>query len=244
MTLQDLCRCAAIALGCAGSVAAVAQPAPLWNGTQLSPDWTTVGLPASKGVPMPQFEPLSVDGQAALRIKSSAAYGHVLWATTGPWNQTLQWQWRVDQALTSADLRTRTGDDTAVRVCALFDVPLSELPFGQRVQMQLARSISGQALPSATVCYVWDDGADTGAHITNAYSERVRYWVLRGRGSATGAWYSETRDLASDYLALFGSRAQGAPPLIGLSVGADSDNTQGQSLAWVRALQAAPQPRP
>jgi hypothetical protein len=230
----------AVWLAASLNAAASAQPTPLLQGEQIAPAWVRVGLPENKGIAQPLFEPATVDGQAALRITSSASYGHLLWSPTGAWSEMLQWQWRVDQALSQADLATRAGDDTALRVCALFDLPLSELPFGQSVQLRLARSVSGQALPSATVCYVWDDQQAANARIHNAYSDRVRYWVLRGRGSKPAQWYAERRDLKQDYLTLFGPRAQGAPPLVGISVGADADNTQGHSVAWVRALQAVP----
>ena len=46
--------------------------------------------------------------------------------------------------------------------------------------------------------------------------------ALRGREDTPGRWYSETRDVAADYRALFGRLP---PPLIGVAFMTDTDDT-------------------
>ena len=64
----------------------------------------------------------------------------------------LRWSWSLERGLTHSDLRTRDGDDVALKVCVLFDMPLDGLPLGERTRMRMARSISGEHLPAATLC--------------------------------------------------------------------------------------------
>ena len=72
--------------------------------------------------------------------------------------------------------------------------------------------------------------------LESPFTRRVRYMVLRGQGEPLQQWRSEQRDLRADFLRLFGSEASTVPPLVGVAVSADSDNTHGHSLALVGEL--------
>jgi hypothetical protein len=206
--------------------------------------WRVVGLPGQR-VPATRFElaaPPAGGGERALRIESRASYAmlvHELPPAPPSAQARLRWRWRVDEPVAGADLRAKAGDDTALRVCALFDAPLEALAFAERARLQLARALSGQALPSATLCYVWDAGLAPDTVLANVYSARVRYWVL---GPARlGEWSAHERSLAADYRRAFADEARGPPPpLVGIGVGADSDNTGARSLAWLAGLSFAP----
>ena len=140
----------------------------------------------------------------------------------------LSWRWRIDEANPRADLRTRDGDDAALKVCVLFDLPLDAVPFAERQLLRIARARSGEALPAATLCYVWDPRLPAGTLLDNAHSRRVRWLVLRGAGSPIATWQSERRDVQADFLRAFGDEARAAVPLQAIAVGADADNTKGQ----------------
>lgn len=205
--------------------------------------WRVVGLPGQR-VPPTRFDLATPPdgGEQALRIESRASYAmlvHELPPAPPSAQARLRWRWRVDEPVAGADLRAKAGDDTALRVCALFDAPLEALPFAERARLQLARALSGQALPSATLCYVWDAGLPPDTVLANVYSARVRYWVL---GPARpGEWSAHERSLAADYRRAFADEARGPlPPLVGIGVGADSDNTGARSLAWLAGLSFAP----
>jgi hypothetical protein len=115
----------------------------------------------------------------------------------------------------------------------MYDLPLDALPFWERQKMRLARSLSGEALPAATLCYVWDPTLPAGTLLPNAYTPRLRWIVLRGQGEALGTWQEERRDLRADFLRAFGDEAREPPPLAALAVGADADNTGGRSIGRV-----------
>ena len=110
--------------------------------------------------------------------------------------------------------------------------------------MRIARSASGEALPAATLCYVWDAQLPTGTLLPNPYTGRVRFIVLNSGDSPLGTWVVHERPLAADFLRAFKSDlgslaastspdAARVPPLVAIVVGADSDNTGGASLGYV-----------
>jgi hypothetical protein len=205
--------------------------------------WRIVGLPGHK-VPLMSPEIVQLDGRNVLQLRSDKNYGTVSHSVgptsganrgeTGPW--TLQWQWRLDQPLPQADLRRKAGDDAPLKVCAMFDLPLDRIPFLERSLLRLARSVSGEALPGATLCYVWDHQLPAGTVLTNAYTARVRFIVLDSGAAALGQWARHQRDLQADFLASFGPESATVPPLLAIVVGADTDNTGGSSLGFVSDL--------
>lgn len=201
---------------------ALAGPAAAWDG------WRPAGLP-KQTLPATQFAPAD-DG--ALRIEAAGSYGNLVHEAPGP-GRILTWRWRLDRALAAADLRSKAGDDAALKVCALFDLPLAALPFWERQKLRLARSVSGEDLPAATLCYVWDPGLPAGTLLPNAYTPRLRWLVLRGAGEPLATWRDERRDLGADFQRVFGDETTRLPPLKALAVGADADNTGGRSLGLV-----------
>ena len=88
-------------------------------------------------------------------------------------------------------------------------------------------------MPSATVCYVWDVHLPIGTALDNAFTRRIRYKVLQSGTAHLHKWMSERRNIAADFTELFGAESSEVPPVIGVLVGADSDNTHSHSLAHV-----------
>ena len=202
--------------------------------------WQVVGLP-KQTLPVTRFGFTALEGQPVLRIEASASYGNLVHELPeGFGGRWLQWHWKLDTPLAAADLRSKAGDDAALKVCALFDLPLEALGLVERAKMRMARAVSGQWLPAATLCYVWDPSLPAGTLLPNAHSPRLRWIVARGSGAPLQAWQSERRDLHADFLRAFADEAQTVPPLKAIAVGADADNTGGRSVGWVAALDLQP----
>jgi hypothetical protein len=223
---------AAVVLGLGGAAVASGLP-PL----ALDGGWRVVGLP-NQGFPLTTFTATEVDGVPAIRIDAQGSYGNLVHAVDA--GRFLAWRWRLDQPLAGADLRTKAGDDAALKVCALYDLPLDALPFWERQKMRIARSAAGEWLPSATLCYVWDPALPAGTVLSNAHSPRLRWIVAQGQGAALAQWQDERRDLHADFLRAFGDEASAVPPLRAVGIGADADNTGGRSRGHVAALALQP----
>ena len=202
-----------------------------------APPWRVVGLPRQTK-PATRYSVQLLDGQRALRIEAQASYGNLVHALDAPPEQAhrLAWRWRLDEPNPAADLRRKDADDSPVKVCAMFDLPTAALPFVDRQVLRLARLRAGEDLPSAVVCYVWDSRLPAGTVLDNAYTRRIRMMVLRGPDAPLRSWMGEQRDIAADFLRLFGDETKVLPPLVGVLVGADADNTLGRSLAWLSAI--------
>jgi len=209
-------------------------------GSAPAAPWKVVGLP-HQTKPFTRFSVVDLDGHRALRVEAESSYGNLF----HPLHQAvasghLAWQWRVEEPIAQADLHERQGDDTALKVCVLWDMPIEHVPFLERQLLRAARDRSDVEIPAATVCYVWDSHLAPGTHIDSPFTRRLRYLVLRSGADPLHRWLPERRDIAADFAALFGSESPELPPLVGIAVGADADNTHSHSVAHVADLSLEP----
>jgi hypothetical protein len=231
-----------LTLGLLGAAAAAQGLGPFAGPSGEAPasPWAYAGLPAQKPPPT-RYRVRELDGQRVLNIEADRSYGNLVHPLPAVAAGPLSWRWRVDTPLPSVNLRSKEGDDAALKVCALFDLPRERVPFVERQLLRLAESRFGEPLPNATLCYVWDPSWPRGSVVPNAYTKRVRFITLDG---AAGTWHNERHDLGRDFLRAFGDEAQEVPPLRAVLVGADADNTGGRSVGWVDALRLEPAARP
>ncbi len=212
------------------------------EGTTPPAPWRAVGLPRNKA-PLATMDIVSIDGVRALRLQTDKSYGtlvHELPGGVPGLDATLKWRWRLDQPIANADLRKKEGDDAALKVCVMFDLPLEQVPFGERTLLRLARSLSNEPLPAATICYISDRTLATGTTLANIYSRRVRSIIVDGQGSPLAQWRPHERRISADFLRLFGDESKVVPPVLAVVVGADTDNTGGSSLGYIADLALAP----
>ena len=202
--------------------------------------WHVTGLP-NQTKPYTAFSVVELDGRKALRIEADSSYGNLVYPLQFKSTPaSLAWQWRADELIDAEDLRTRGGDDVAVKVCVMFDMPLEKVPFIERQILRVARGKTNEPVPAATVCYVWDGHLPVGTTLDNAFTRRIRYVVLQSGTANLHQWKSERRNIAADFTELFGAESSEVPPVIGVLVGADADNTRGHSLAHVADIVVEP----
>ncbi|HTP74039.1 MAG TPA: DUF3047 domain-containing protein [Burkholderiaceae bacterium] len=232
---------ASIGLAAVDTALAVDGPNLLANfaaglGEPSSP-WRVVGLPMQTK-PLTRFRVINHEGARVLEVKADESYGNLVHDLTGTASNagTLSWRWRIEVDNPAGDPRKRSGDDHALAVCAMFDLPLSAVPFTERQALRAARVASGEPLPSATLCYTWDERQPQNTVLESPFTRRVRYMVLRGAGEPLQQWRQEQRDLRADFLRLFGGEASAVPPLLAVSVSADADNTHGHSVGLLSEL--------
>ena len=191
----------------------------------LAPPWRELRI---ANVKASEIALVADEGATVLRVRSSASAGSAAQSFRAQAAGTyLAWRWKVDRVVERADLARKDGDDFAARVYVFFDVPRRDLPLATRAKFVLVELIYGETLPTAAICYVWDNRHAVGTSAWNPYSDRVRTVVLRS-GDA-GPWRSERRDLAADFRAAFGADA---PPVTGLAAGNDTDQTGETATAW------------
>jgi hypothetical protein len=201
----------------------------------LPAPWRVVGFPGG-GKPVSSFDIDNLGGVKVLKVSANNSYGSALHEVApvviGPGTR-LRWRWRLEQPLLLADLKKREGDDSAVKVCAFFDMSTAKLGLGDRMALSVARSRTTDPIPAATLCYVWDHLLPEGTELPNVFSGRMRLVVIDSGEGRLGQWVAHDRDLHADFMRAFGKETDEMPPLIGIAIGADADNTHGQSLAFV-----------
>ena len=193
--------------------------------SELPSGWKLVTLPRVKPAIV---EGAPDEGADAIRIEASAAAASAARTLDADPSATpmLAWRWKVDRVVAGADLARKDGDDYAARVYVTFDVPFDSLPFGARTRIRLARLLYGAELPTAAICYVWDNRHPPGTTAWNAYTDQVRMVVVESGEANAGRWREEVRDLAADFRAAFGARHPGPVPRItGVAVSSDTDQT-------------------
>ena len=214
------------------------QPFSTATGETLPPPWRIVGLPKGKA-PLTTIDIVTLDGARVLRLASDKSYGtalHELAPVVPGAGSSLRWRWRLDQPMPEADLRRKDADDSPLKVCAMFDMSLDKLGFLERSVLRLARALSAEKLPAATLCYVWDHRLPVGTQLPNAYNPRVHYVVLDSGDMQLKHWRTHEQDIVADFKKAFGHETDVMPPLVAIVVGADADNTQGTSLAYLGEL--------
>ena len=246
------CRCApmwrfvALALGaCFALRAAAADDTAIAAFSSATPGeapaaWKFATLPNK--VPT-KFSVVDLGGTRVLKVEADESYGNLVHSMHAQVSgrAVLAWRWRVDKLVEDADLRVRSGDDAAAKVCVLFAFDASKLSLGERTRLKLGNSATGETVPTQTLCYVWDNKLPVDTGIVNAFSKRIRFIVLQSGSARLGQWVAQRRNLAADYQRMFGDESEGQlPEVSGVAVSADSDNTRGHGLAYIGDIALTP----
>lgn len=201
--------------------------------------WQYIALPERYAKPLTLIDIHTLDGKKTLRLRADKSWGTVV----HPWSgdaKTIQFQWRLDKALSQASFKDKSTEDAALKVCASFDMPADRIPAGERALFKLAQFVSREKLPTSTLCYVWANAEELGSIHASPTTARVRYMVLDSAASPLKAWKSHKRSLSEDFLKAFGTETQTVPAVTAIIVGADSDNTQDISLGYVADIVVQP----
>ena len=197
-------------------------------GQAMPKDFRMVAYP---NVKPNQFALVLDEGKTVLKVDSSNSAGSMAIpvALLGAPTTTLQWRWKVSRVLDKADMDDKLADDHSARLYVFFDVPLESLSLADRTKIRLARSIAGVDVPTAALCYVWDNKHRVGYTAWSPFTRQLRKVVLQSGPEAIGQWRLESRDVAADFRQAFGFEA---PAVTGVSVGNDTDNTEDRVTSW------------
>jgi hypothetical protein len=225
------CRIASIGLLAGLCFAAQAQDifSKLSPGQVMPKDFRAVTYP---NIRPNQFALVLGEGKTVLKVESNNSAGSMAVPVAllgGQTSTTLQWRWKVDRILDKADMDEKMADDHSARLFVFLDVPLESLSLAERTRIKLARSFAGADVPTAALCYVWDNKHRMGYTAWSPFTQRLRKVVLQSGPDAVGQWRMETRDVAADFKAAFGIEA---PAITGISVGNVTDNTDDRVTAW------------
>lgn len=197
---------------------AAQQEVPLTNlpvappGVGLPDDWT---LRRTRSAPVPLF---AVTADRALRVEARGAAGFALFelgARVAEAPGYLRWRWRTGTALSGADLRHRSADDSPVRVLVAF-------------------------ADRRTLFYSWGNRDTVGTAFPSWTGRSRIVVVLRVAADADGTWRAECPDPFADYRRAF---TREPPAIVAVGVSADTEQLGGAAWAEVADLSWWPTPR-
>jgi Protein of unknown function (DUF3047) len=209
------------------------------TGTTAPAPWQYIALPERYAKPLTSIDIHPLDGKKTLRLRADKSWGTV----AHPWMgaaKTIEFQWRLDKPLPQASFKTKATEDTALKVCASFDMPADRMPAGERTLFKLAQFFSREKLPTATLCYVWANAEELGSIHNSPTTARVRYMALDNTSSPLKTWKPHKRNLSDDFLKAFGAESPAVPAVTAIILGADADNTQDTSLGYVADIVVQP----
>ena len=190
-----------------------------------------------------KFSIVELGGAHVLKVEADDSYGNLVHAMHVKVSDQamLSWRWRVDKLIDGADLKLRSGEDSAAKVCVSYAFDASKLPFGERAKLALARSSTGEDVPTETLCYVWDNKLPVDTSLVSVFTKRIRFIVLQSGPDKLGQWVTQRRNVAADHRRMFKDESDGVvPDVVDVVVGADADNTHGHGLAYFGDITLTP----
>jgi hypothetical protein len=181
---------------------------------------------------------VSDEGKTAVRADAKKSASGLIFETDADADARLSWSWKIVAPVEKSAIGSKAGDDAAARVYVAFAHDPARLPIWTAFKNAAIELIYGSYPPSATINYVWANTAPVGATVTSPYTERVKIVVVESGAAKAGTWVTESVDIAADYRRLFGEEP---PPVNGIGIMTDTDNTQGEATAWYADFSLAPE---
>lgn len=239
----------AVTLGLTGCTLMAPQPAgpadtpptdatPPADATALTPDWKPFTLPGKRAT---QYQLTTKDGRWAIEAQADASASMLRRSVDLPVDQLgdVEWSWMIDAPLAEADLGVAERADSPARLVFAFEGDRSRLSPRTRMLFELAKALTGEEPPYATLVYAWSTRTPTETVLHNARSDRIRKIVVDSGAQHAKSWRHYRRHLAADF-----QRAFGEPPgrLIGVALMTDADNTRSRAHAWYGRILFHPPP--
>lgn len=198
------------------------------TGNLVTSDWRHHAFP---GKQPSQFRYERKDGREAMAATSSSSASMLrqMLRVEPDDLASVRFSWKVPELMAQADMALREADDSPVRVVLVFEGDRSKFSSKNAMLSELARALTGEELPYATLMYVWCNTRAPGTVIVNPRTDRIRKLVVESGTGKLRQWVDYERNIRADYEKTFGE-APGA--LVGIGIMTDSDNTRSTTSAW------------
>jgi hypothetical protein len=91
-----------------------------------------------------------------------------------------------------------------VRLSLAFHGDTSKLDFDDRAKLRLAKVLTVNGLPYASMLYVWLNGVPAESVVHSPHTDRVRMVVVQSGAQRLGEWVTLRRNVLEDYRKAFG----------------------------------------
>lgn len=150
----------------------------------------------------------------------------------------LEWRWQVITAVRDSDLRTQSGDDSAIRIYISFRTPMKERSLAGRAWARLQERLYGDIPPDSALSFVWAPEVPGGRSFPSPFTESLINTVPESV-APVGQWSHHEVNLLESYRRHFGEDPPGEAYV---AVFGDSDNTGERSAALLDYIRVLPKP--
>ena len=178
-----------------------------------------------------RYELVAEDGKQVVKATTSGgASGLIARVNLQPSDSlVLQWRWKVSNVFDQGDAREKSGDDYPARIYVAFEFQPEKAGFFERAKRKAVELLFGETLPGNALNYIWANTLPEGEFVPNPYTEKTVMVAVNSGSEQIGEWVTIKRDIVADYRKAFG---EAPPPLVGIAIMSDSDNTNEAATAW------------
>ena len=178
-----------------------------------------------------QFAYLQLDGRRAMGVRSKAAASMLRKTVSIDPAQlaSLHFSWKVPALIEGADMARPDKEDSPVRLVLAFEGDRSRLSPRDHMLSELARALTGEDMPYATLMYVWSSHHAPGSVLKSSRTDRIRKLVLESGPNRLNRWLDYERDIRADFVQAYGEEPG---RLIAVGIMTDTDNTRASTQAW------------
>ena len=197
--------------------------------TSLADGWEPLEFPNIER--HSRYELVSESGSQVVKAQTSGgASGLITRLNINPEGSLiLSWRWKVSNVFDKGNAREKSGDDYPARIYVAFEFQPSKAGFFERAKRKTVEMLFGEELPGNALNYIWANTLPEGEFITNPYTDKTVMVAVSSGSERAGEWVSIERDIIADYREAFG---ENPPPIRGIAIMSDSDNTGEQATAW------------
>lgn len=195
--------------------------------------WSHVQFPGKKNT---HFKLTHHQARAGLQADARSSASMLRQVVQVPAAQlgTVKFSWFVPELIAGADMRSREASDSPVRLVLAFEGDRSQFSARNAMLSELARALTGEEMPYATLMYVWSNQSPVETVIPNSRTDRIQKVVVESGAHKLNQWIGYERNISADFEKAFGEKP-GALIAIGLMT--DSDNTRTETRAWYGDIQ-------
>src|SRR5258705_8198128 len=157
-------------------------------GGPLAQDWEPYVLQPSN--PLTAYRPVNVEGHTC--VEADATNGHSalqrLIRISPERHPVVEWSWRVPRLASDPEAPSGKRPSPRARLMLAFHGDPEKLDLAQRVQLRMAKAVTGQALPYSSLVYVWLKGVPAGTVVPRPYTERVRLIAMDSSDGNLDPW--------------------------------------------------------
>jgi hypothetical protein len=116
----------------------------------------------------------------------------------------IEWRWRVPRDSGRGGDAGPSRASPPVRISLAFDGDPAKLDFDDRAKLRLAKALTANGLPYASLLYVWMNRYPAETVYSSPHTDRVRHIVVESGEQRLEQWVAVRRNVLEDYRRAFG----------------------------------------